>query len=95
MLRNISAQLLTNDLLYESKDSREIEKGSISDSLVRVLVEVPEGLERLGQNPFFSGGEGLRDVSNHPNTSSDQELTGRYTPLSLTTVCGYQSANLL
>ena len=48
---------LTNDLLYESKDSREMENGSIS-SLLRVLIEVPDGCDRLGQKPFFSGGEG-------------------------------------
>jgi len=48
---------MSNDLLYESKDSREMENGSIS-SLLRVLIEVPDGCDRLGQKPFFSGGEG-------------------------------------
>jgi hypothetical protein len=46
----------TNDLLYESNDSRDIGKASISDSLPN---EVPDGFERRGQKPFFSGGEGL------------------------------------
>jgi len=49
---------LTNDLLYESKDSRDIGNGSMSDSLFPVLIEVPEGWDRFGQKPFFSGGEG-------------------------------------
>jgi len=37
----------------------------MSDSLFPVLVEVPEVWDRFGQNPFFSGGEGLRHVSRH------------------------------
>lgn len=48
----------TKDLLYESKDSREIEKGSNSPTLELELVEAFEGLERRGQKLFFSGGEG-------------------------------------
>ncbi len=48
----------TKDLLYESKDSREIEKGSNSPIVGVVLVEAFEGLERRGQKLFFSGGEG-------------------------------------
>jgi hypothetical protein len=51
---------ISNDLLYESNDSREIEKGSMSDSLSRVAVVVPEGFVRRGQKPFFSGGDGGR-----------------------------------
>lgn len=58
-----NALQLTNDLRYESKDSREIGNGSMSDSLSLVPIEVPEGLERLGQKPFFSGGDGYRRVS--------------------------------
>jgi hypothetical protein len=48
----------TKDLLYESKDSREIEKCSNSPMLEVELVEALEGLERRGQKLFFSGGEG-------------------------------------
>jgi len=51
---------ISNDLLYESNDSRDIENGSISDSLLPVLVEVPEGLDLFGQKLFFSGGDGGR-----------------------------------
>lgn len=52
---------LTNDLLYESNDSLEIGKGSISSfEVVRVLIEVAERLLLLrGQKLFFSGGEGF------------------------------------
>jgi hypothetical protein len=63
--RDISqSPTLTNDLLYESKDSREIENASIS-SLFRVLLDVPETFDRRGHNPFFSGGEGLLEVSSY------------------------------
>ena len=49
--------MLTNDLLYESNDSRDMRKGSMSpDSLVRVLNEVPEGC-RLGQVLLVPVGE--------------------------------------
>jgi uncharacterized protein YbdZ (MbtH family) len=37
--------------------------GSMSDSLFPVLIEVPDGWDRFGQKPFFSGGEGLRKIS--------------------------------
>ena len=84
---------LTNDLLYESNDSREIEKGSISDSLSRVAVDVPEGFDRRGQKPFFSGGDGFPGVSSYRPVLR-LRLTGRYTPLSLTTVFESQSAIL-
>ena len=50
----------TNDLRYESNDSREILKGSFSLSALRWL-EVRLALERLerdAQKDFFSGGEG-------------------------------------
>lgn len=50
---------MSNDLLYESKDSRDIENGSMS-SLWRVLVDVRETFDRRGQIPFFSGGDGGR-----------------------------------
>jgi len=49
---------LTNDRLYESKDSREIEKGSYSPRFEVPFVDTLEGFERLGQKPFFSGGDG-------------------------------------
>jgi hypothetical protein len=49
--------ILTKDLLYESNDSRDIEKCSIS-SLFRVLVEALETLGRWCQMPVFSGGDG-------------------------------------
>jgi hypothetical protein len=84
---------LTNDLLYESNDSREIEKGSISDSLSRVAVVVPEGFVRRGQKPFFSGGDGFPDVGSYRQDLRGR-LTGRYTPLSLTTIFEGQSAIL-
>jgi hypothetical protein len=48
----------TKDLLYESKDSREIEKGSNSPMLELVFVEAFDGFERRGQKLFFSGGDG-------------------------------------
>lgn len=54
---------LTNDLLYESKDSREIENGSISDSPFIELCAVPEVLDRRGQKLFFSTGDGCETVS--------------------------------
>ena len=66
----------------------------MSDSLLPVLVEVPEGWDRFGQKPFFSGGDGLPRSANSPNRDYEQ-LTGRYTPLSLTTAFRDQSANLL
>jgi len=37
--------------------------GPMSDSLFPVLIEVPDGWDRFGQKPFFSGGEGLRTIS--------------------------------
>lgn len=48
----------TKERLYESKDSREMENGSSSARLDVVFVEALEGLDRRGQKPFFSGGEG-------------------------------------
>jgi len=45
-------------------------KGSISDSLSLVPIEVPEGLERLGQKLFFSGGEGYNFPQPVRNTTS-------------------------
>lgn len=78
---------LTNERLYESNDSLEMEKGSISAKLLFVLEDVLDGLERRGQNPFFSGGDGYR----YSQSCSRRQgfgflLTGKYTPLSLTTV---------
>lgn len=71
---------ISNDLLYESKDSLEIGKGSISSfEVVRVLIEVTERLPLLrGQKLFFSGGEG-----------------GKYTPLSFTTLILYSGGSSL
>jgi hypothetical protein len=48
----------TNDRLYESNDSREIENGSISARLEVVFVDVFECLERCDQKLLSSGGEG-------------------------------------
>jgi hypothetical protein len=53
---------LTNDLLYESKDSRDIEKCSIS-SLLRVLVEALETFDRWCQRPIFSVGDGYEHLA--------------------------------
>jgi hypothetical protein len=50
--------LLTNERRYESKESREIEKCSMSPMLLRVSIEVREFAGRLGQRPFSSVGEG-------------------------------------
>lgn len=57
--------LLTNDRLYESNDSREMENGSNSPTVVGVVADTLEALERRPQNPFFSGGEGLRESQWH------------------------------
>lgn len=54
----IDCNRLTNERLYESKDSREIEKGSISEKLLVVLEDTFDELERRGQKLFFSGGDG-------------------------------------
>lgn len=51
---------ISKERLYESKDSRDIEKGSISDKLLRDGGGGAEGFVRLGQKLFFSGGEGGR-----------------------------------
>lgn len=51
---------LTNERLYESKDSLEMENGSISAKLLVVLEDALDGLERRGQKLFFSGGDGYR-----------------------------------
>jgi hypothetical protein len=50
---------MSKDRLYDSKDSREIEKGSCSARVVRwweEFVDLPAG--DLCQKDFFSGGEG-------------------------------------
>lgn len=65
----------------------------MSDSLSRVAVVVPEGFVRRGQKPFFSGGDGFPDVSSYRQDLRGR-LTGRYTPLSLTTIFESQSAIL-
>ena len=48
----------TNDLLYESKDSREMLKGSLSERALRVLVELLEPVDLLDQKALRSGGDG-------------------------------------
>ena len=55
------AFFLTNDRLYESNDSREIEKGSSSPRVVGVVADTLEPFERRPQNPFLSGGEGFKE----------------------------------
>lgn len=60
---------LTNERLYESNDSLEIENGSISAKLRVVLEDAFDGLERRGQKLFFSGGDGYHNsqsCSTHP-----------------------------
>lgn len=47
----------TNDLRYDSKDSREIEKGSFSLSMLRWLEDMVD-VGDLAQKLFFSVGEG-------------------------------------
>lgn len=49
--------VLTNDLRYDSNDSREIENGSLSLSILRWLDEVVDDAV-LCQKLFFSVGEG-------------------------------------
>lgn len=54
---------MSNDRLYDSKDSRDIEKGSFSVRMLRwleELVDLPVG--DLCQKDFFSGGEGCEAV---------------------------------
>lgn len=48
----------TNDLRYESKDSREMEKCSMSPKLLRVSLEVRAVRYLRGHWPFSSVGEG-------------------------------------
>ena len=55
---------LTKDLRYDSKDSREMEKGSFSLSMLRWLEDmVDEG--DFCQKLFFSGGEGCSNDQLH------------------------------
>lgn len=76
---------LTNERLYESNDSLEIEKGSISARPGFVFVDVDEGFLRDVQKPFFSGGDGYDGIKKGlPQVMPS--LTGKYIPLSLTTV---------
>jgi hypothetical protein len=49
---------LTNDRRYDSKDSRDIEKGSLSDMRLRWLEDVVE-VGVLCQKLFFSVGDGF------------------------------------
>lgn len=51
------ARIHTKDLRYDSKDSRDIEKGSFSQRRVRWLEETVE-VGDLPQKLFFSGGDG-------------------------------------
>lgn len=71
---------LTKDLRYESNDSREMEKGSFSLSILRWLedmVDVGDFCQKL----FFSGGEGYCiDQCQCANTTARNSwalLTGR------------------
>lgn len=50
---------MSNDRRYDSNDSREMEKGSFSDSRLRWLEEVVD-VEGLCQKLFFSVGDGGR-----------------------------------
>jgi hypothetical protein len=66
---------LTNDLLYESNDSREILNGSFSlSSLPRFEYEVDVVEVRL-KKPFFSGGGGwksyVRGLKGNPGLGKD------------------------
>lgn len=75
---------MSKDRLYDSNDSRDIEKGSFSVRMERWLEEVvdlPAG--NLCQKDFFSGGEGCEFVSRGLRLESDTH-TGRYTPESFT-----------
>lgn len=58
---------LTNDLLYDSNDSRDIEKGSLSLNIVRWLDDVDEDV--LCQKLFFSVGEGCIYAFAHISSS--------------------------
>ena len=53
------AERLTNDLRYDSKDSREIENGSLSLNILRWL---DDDEVVLCQKLFFSGGDGCRKI---------------------------------
>ena len=71
---------LTKDLRYDSKDSREIEKGSFSLSMLRWLedmVDVGDFCQKL----FFSGGEGYcideRHCADTKVWNPSELLTGR------------------
>lgn len=48
----------TKDLRYDSKDSRDIEKGSFSFNKLRWFEDIVD-VGDLCQNPFFSGGDGF------------------------------------
>lgn len=48
---------LTKDLRYESNDSRDMEKGSFSLSILRWLEDIVD-VGDFCQKLFFSGGEG-------------------------------------
>lgn len=55
-----ASKRLTNERRYESKDSLEMEKGSMSPMLLRVSIELRDGAAagRLGHKLFSSLGEG-------------------------------------
>lgn len=91
---------LTKDRRYESKDSRVMENGSMSPTLLLVSVEardemclgshcalssVGDGCIRAGQHSGLDRWAGMRKPMPAPKT---RRLTGRYTPLSLTTILG-------
>ena len=58
------ADCLTKDLRYESNDSREMEKGSFSLSMLRWLEDMVDAGD-FCQKLFVSGGEGCCIVQLH------------------------------
>ena len=71
---------LTKDLRYESNDSREMEKGSFSLSMLLWLEDIVD-VGDFCQKPFFSVGEGYgidqRHCTNIVAHNSWTMLTGR------------------
>lgn len=69
----------TNDRRYESKDSRDIEKGSFSSTRLRWLEDLVEP-GYLRQKLCFSGGEGFACVSHCSQSMSDGVTIGPSIP---------------
>jgi hypothetical protein len=80
-----SVNTLTKDLLYDSKDSREIVNASLSLKHSRWFVEVEEG-DLEDQKDGRSVGDGYRTVNLAVLDKGLLSLTGRYSPLSFTAV---------